>query len=190
MKIDFSENMWNQDNIVYAYSYRFPGTPEFDQYPDHVENPKNPDDETWGYHNVSVLTRDTFTHGARITTECVFHDVSAPLIVISEDLTDECGEWKYGTYMEIVIWKNGVNVWRMVMDENKQVTWKLLMGIKVPFEENVRHTLSVQVLKDALEIDADELHATLRIPDMYESFHLGLDACEGICEFHSMTVEE
>ena len=44
--------------------------------------------------------------------------------------------------------------------------------------------------KDMLEIDADGHVLKLRIEDMYESFHLGLDACEGINRFYDFVIEK
>ena len=38
MKLDFSRGAWNTDEITYAYTYRFPGAPEFLQQEDCVEN--------------------------------------------------------------------------------------------------------------------------------------------------------
>ena len=45
MKLDFSRGAWNTDEVTYAYTYRFPGTPEFLQTDDCVEK-RHTDDNT------------------------------------------------------------------------------------------------------------------------------------------------
>ncbi|MBQ8576728.1 MAG: hypothetical protein IJ449_01990 [Clostridia bacterium] len=187
MKLNFAKGAWQTGNAVYAYSYRFDGTPEFIQNDDCVENREN-SAAMYDWDNVSLLSRAPYTAGAKITAECAFSGAAAPLIVIADKLYEENGALKYGDYIEVVLWKNGVNVWRMKMDEEKTVTWKKLLGITLPYAEDVRHTLSVSVNKEHLEIEADALSVTLDVQDLYETFHLGIDACEGLCRFYSMEI--
>lgn len=121
MKITFAENSWNQDQLTYAYSYRFQETPQFIQKKDCIENSKNPG-AVYGYDNISLLTRETYGPGTKLSTRCAFEDLGAPLLVITDQLTtDDRSVVRYGNYLEVVLWKNGVNVWRMWM-ENGEVT--------------------------------------------------------------------
>ena len=189
MKIDFSRGAWNTDEVTYAYTYRFPGTPEFHQTNDCVENRRD-DTCKFGcdWENISLLTRSTYTAGTRIAVRCAFFDLGAPLITIADRIYDENGENKYGDYIEVVLYKNGVNVWRMQMDENKKVTWKKMLGVEFPVSEGDIHTLAVDMTKDGLRIEADEHRMFWRCEGLYESFHLGIDACEGLNRFYSMEI--
>ncbi len=191
MKIDFSRGAWNTDEIVYAYTYRFPGTPKFHQTDDCVENRRTAE-EIYGcdWENISVLSRRTYTYGTRIEVRCAFFDLGAPLITIADRIYDENSENKYGDYVEVVLYKNGINVWRMRMDENKTVTWKKMLGVEFPVSEGDIHTLAVNVTKDGLMIEADAHRTFWRCEDLYESFHLGIDACEGLNRFYSMEITE
>ncbi len=188
MNINFARNAWNTDDITYAYSYRFEDVPEFTQFEDHVENRADPNG-SGGYEYISVMSRKQYGSGTRITTHCSFEDDGAPLIVLADKMyTDPRGVVRYGEYMEVVLYKNGVNVWRMWYREGK-VTWKKLLGVQFPVTTGDIHTLSVTAWEDNLRVEADEHTMTLLVPDMYTSFHAGIDACEGINRFYDMTVD-
>lgn len=187
MKIEFKEKSWNQEHFTYAYSYRFEETPKFVQKADCVENTKNPG-AVYGFDNISFMSLEKFEPGTKLTTRCAFEDLGAPLLVIADQLTtDERGVVRYGDYLEVVLWKNGVNVWQMWM-ENGEVTWRQLMGVEFSVTENDIHTLSVLIEKDALQITADENKMMLHIHDLYPSFHLGINACEGINRFYNLEI--
>lgn len=191
MKLDFSRGAWNTDEIAYAYTYRFPGAPEFLQQEDCVEN--RPDSAgTFGcdWENISVLSRRTYTAGARIETRCAFFGSGAPLITVADRMYDENGVSKYGDYLEIVLYRNGVNIWRMQMDGEKTVTWNKMLGVEFPVSEGDIHTLAVEVVSDGLRVEADAHRIFWRCTDIYETFHLGIDACEGLNRFYSLEITE
>jgi hypothetical protein len=54
----------------------------------------------------------------------------------------------------VVLWKNGVNVWRMWYRDGK-VTWKKLMGVQFPVTTGELHTLTVETNPEGLAVDAD-----------------------------------
>ena len=121
MNIKFAENAWNQDELIYAYSYRFEETPEFIQKTDCVENTKKPD-TVYGFDNISLMSLEKFGLGTKLTTRCAFEDLSAPLLVNADQLsTGKRGIVRYGDYVEVVLWKNGVNVWRMWMENGEGI---------------------------------------------------------------------
>ena len=183
MKIDFSQGSWSGGELGYAYSYRFEETPVFLQKPDCIENRENPG-ATYGFDNISLLTRETFRPGVTISTRCAFEDLGAPLLVLAPWVeADARGVTRYGDYIEIVLWKNGVNVWRMWMKDG-QVTWKQLLGVDFCVAESEIHTLSVTVNADSLEITADDRKIFLAVEELYPEFHVGLNACEGINRFY------
>ena len=94
-----------------------------------------------------------------------------------------------GGTAEVVLYEKGVNVWRMYYKEGK-VTWDWLLSVEFPLEEKKIHTLSVEILKSKLAILVNERKMTLHVNDMYPSFHVGINACEGINRFYSMEIEE
>lgn len=189
MKISFSKNLWSTEELLYAYSYRFEETPRFLQLDDCIQNQRN-DQATYGYDNISLLTKETYGPGTKITTRCAFEDLGAPLLVITDHISkDSRSVNRYGNYIEVVLWKNGVNVWRMWLEDGI-VTWKQLMGVTFSVTEHDIHTLSVTLHSDTLEIEADNHQMLLHIQDMYPAYHVGINACEGINRFYQFEVTE
>jgi hypothetical protein len=190
MKINFSKGAWNTDELTYAYTYRFDDTNEFIQNEDSIENAENPNCPADGYDYLSIVSREKFGFGTKITTRCSFSGNAAPLIVIPDGL-DDCadGHKRYGNYFEVVVWKNGINVWRLWRKENGEVTWHKRLGMEFSVEENKIHTLSVEFKENYLTVELDGVKTALRAEDLFPSFHLGLTGCEGPCRFYDMTVE-
>ena len=101
MKIDFSRGKWDLTDITYAYTWRFEETPVFVQKDDCVENLKN-DASPQKYDNVSILTREKFPFGTRISTRCAFEGDAAPLITVAKQMdTDSRGVKRYGAALGI-----------------------------------------------------------------------------------------
>ena len=64
------------------------------------------------------------------------------------------------------------------------------MGVTFPVSEAAVHTLSATVTEDSLLLEADGTKMSLYLPGIYPTFHLGINACEGINRFYSLEVEE
>ena len=188
MTIHFSRNAWLSDDLVYAYSYRFTDRPVFTQFDDHIENKADPDGPG-GYEYISILTPRQYGTGTSVSTHVSFEGDGAPLIVLADKLYREPdGTLRFGEYIEVVLYKNGINVWRMWYRDGK-VTWKKLMGVQYPVTTDELHTLTVTAGEEGLNITADDRTMSVYIPDMYRSFHAGINACEGINRFYDMTVD-
>lgn len=188
---DFSRGNWNQDELVHVYSYRFDDRPVFTQEDDCIRNgtkcepPRNMGD----YEYITLLTKEKYASGTKISTKCSFEDFGAPLLVITDEIVEENGELRYGRYFEVVIYEDGINVWEMWMPEEKQVKWHKLLGVKFPVAANEVHDLSMKVNKDTMEVTADGMQMTLRVAGLPEQFHVGLSGCENINRFYEMTIE-
>lgn len=188
MHIDLSQGAWENAPIVHAWAKRFPENGPFTQKPDCVENKKDPA-ATYGYENIALMTEEKFGIGAKITVECEFEDTGAPMITISEDLErDENGDFRYGTYYELVLYKKGINLWRHYR-ENGEAKWYLVLGALFSVSDSLRHTLSLRVRKDYLDLWADGQEFSVRIQSPSEGYYLGLTSCEGINRFYSMDIE-
>ena len=87
----------------------------------------------------------------------------------------------------MVLYKNGINVWRMRYRGGK-VTWKKLLGAEFPVSTGEVHELTAVVGEETLRIEADGRVMTLLLEDMYPSFHAGIDACEGINRFYDLEI--
>lgn len=186
MKLQFNDNGWTTDEFAYAYSYRFDQTPVFTPCGDHVEN-RADNEACYGYENISLLSRKLLPPGTTVTTRCAFLGDAAPLIVLAKAMDNVDGVFRYGDYVEVVLYKNGVNVWKMKR-ENGKVTWVKRMAVEFPVSEGDIHTLSVTYTKNTLDITADDRVMSLYMDDLYGDCHVGINACEGINRFYSLEV--
>ena len=189
MFIDFKSNAWDESEVTHAYTYRFPFVNRFIQNEDCIENGKNPEMSD-GFDYLSIMTREKYPLGTTITTECTFSGSAAPLIIMSDalDLCDD-GVYRYGNYFEVVLYKNGINVWRLWKEENGKVKWHKRLGAKFSVEENKKHTISVKFEENYITVDFNGASYTLRAEDLFPSFHLGITGCEGVCRFYNMSIE-
>jgi hypothetical protein len=98
MYIDFKKGAWDESAVTHAYTYRFPFVNKFVQCDDHIENGKNPEmQDGFGYDYLSLITRERYPLGTKITTRCSFEGPAAPLFIFSDSL-DLCedGAYRYG----------------------------------------------------------------------------------------------
>ncbi len=187
-KISFAQDSNWRETLVHAYSYRFTDTPEFTQHEDHIAN-KADERGPMGYEYIAVMTKEQYGFGTTVSTRTAFEGDGAPMIVLADKMyVDDAGVVRYGEYFEVVLYKNGVNVWQM-WNIKGEVTWKKRLGLRFDVTEGDIHDLSVTVTEDFLTLRVDGREAELYIPDMYRSFHVGVDACEGPNRFYDMTIE-
>lgn len=189
MQFSFQKSAWDESALTHAYTHRFPYTNRFIQLPDCIENPENPAMPD-GYDYLSLMTRHPFPLGTTVTTRCSFSGMAAPLLIFSEDLElCEDGCYRYGNYFEVVLYKNGINVWRLWRQEDGSVTWHRRLGAEFPITEGEIHTLSVTLSQEYMDIDMDGVKLSLRVEDLFPSFYLGITGCEGPCLFYGMSIE-
>lgn len=189
MYICFKKDAWDETAITHAYTYRFPDTNRFIQHDDCIENAENPTID-FGYDYLSLITREKYPLGTTITTHCKFSGLAAPLLIFSDNL-DLCedGSYRYGNYFEVVLYKDGINVWRLWREADGTVTWHKRLGAEFPVTENEMHTLSVTLEENYFVIDLDGMKFNLRAEDLFPSFYLGITGCEGPCLFYDMSIE-
>ena len=189
MYTNFQKGAWDEALLTHAYTHRFPYTNRFIQYSDSIENPPNPAMPD-GYDYLSLMTRQAFPLGTKVTARCSFSGTAAPLLIFSEDLElCEDGCYRYGNYFEVVLYKQGVNVWRLWRQEDGSVAWHKRLGVELPVTENAIHTVSVQLKDGYMEIGVDGLKLSLRAVDLFPTFYLGITGCEGPCRFYDLTIE-
>lgn len=189
MNLNFLKDAWRMDGLTYAYSSRFPATPEFTQLEDCIENPPATENDD-GYSYISLVTDSKLTPGITLSTCCSFDGTAAPLVVLAKELNEKDGVRRYSDYLEVVLYKGGVNVWKLWKQPDGTVTWHKLLGINMPMEEEKRHCLTVKIGKESFDITVDGMNWYLRCEDIYPEFHLGITGCEGKCRFYGLEITE
>ena len=189
MKKEFRRNGWSMEGLTYAGSARFPVMPEMEQKEDHIANVKT-DLMNDGYAYVSIVTKDKVQPGVKISSRCAFDDLAAPLFVMPREMEEKDGYLFYSDYLEVVLWTNGVNIWKLWKDENGEIKILNLLRLKKPLQTGVIHDVSVEIKKDRFVIQVDDLNVELHCDEIYEQFYLGITGCEGPCRFYDMAIEE
>ncbi len=185
--ISFVPGGWENAGLSYAYSWRFQELPVFRQEPDCIANSRRADDPS-RYDYMGLLAPETYTCGAKVTARCSFEEYGAPMLLVSlKDETDEAGVLRTLEYFEIVIYRNGLNVWRH-HTEQRRASHYLVLGASFPLAAGEKHTLSAEVGRDRLLLEADGRRFDLFAHDLEDRFRLGYAACEGICRLYAMTV--
>lgn len=188
-KIDFSNSDWKKEPLVNAY-YFFKGneTPEFTQQEDCIATCANPN-FSWGYDDISLVTTEQYDAGVEITLTCAFEGRGCPEIIFVEDLKSHTdGSFRYGPCFEVVLYKDGLNVWHHFLEDGSR--WHKHLGLTFPVAENEKHTLRVKTAKKMLLIQGAGQTITLHVEDLPERFHVGLTGCEGIVRLYEMTIAE
>lgn len=190
MYVSFTDKSWQISKLTYAYTNRFHETPVLTQCDGWVQNSENPSgcDQKYGY--VSVVTKEKITAPVKIVTRFSFSGLAAPLITMVKDVTaDDNGVLRYNDYKEIVVWKNGINVWDL-WNDNSKINYHKLLGMEFNVTQDEIHTLEAIIQEDSFTFSLDGVTTTLSVDKMYPSFHLGITACEGICKFYDMEIGE
>lgn len=189
MKYEFKKNGWSMDGLTYAGSARFPAMPEMAQQEDYIENVPT-EIMRDGYAYVSLVTKEKVSPNIKITSRCAFEDLAAPLFVMPREMVEKDGYLFYSDYLEVVLWTNGINVWKLWKDEDGEVKVRNLLRLNMPLEKSVIHDVSVEIQKDRFAIQVDDFNVELYCGDIYEQFHLGITGCEGPCRFYDMEIEK
>ena len=188
MYIDFGK--WTGTEMTPAYTFRYMEAPAVTQQADHIENAPNPQHRE-GYDNISLLLPTESRAGAKAKLRCSFEGLGCPEIILVEEpeLCDD-GVTRYGSCFEVVLYKNGVNVWRHYMDGDHHCSWHKRVGVEFPVSENEIHELTLETKENYLVFAVDGRKTTLRTEDLFGTFRIGVTMCEGIARLYDFSVEE
>lgn len=188
MKFSFQPGEWENRDLTYIYSWRFPELGKFQQEADCIINKETPG-AAQPYDYVGLIVPETGHVGSKITARCSFEDLAAPMLVLADrNEVDENGVFRTLDLYEVVIWRNGLNVWRL-QTENRIVSHYLVMGATFPLEEGKIHTLSAEIQEKRLLIQVNDWKFDLYIPELADSFRMGYNACEGFCRLYEMEAQ-
>ena len=187
MVCSFKPGGIDKAGLIYAYSWRFSDFPTFRQESDCIVNSLRGDGS---YDYMGIVFPEKYGYGTKISVCCSFEEYAAPMILISMDNEeDENGRLRTLEYYELVIWKNGLNVWRHSTDKRAASFYKLL-GADFRLESGIRHILSAEIREKNILIDIDGKKFDIWAADLTDCLSLGYAACEGICRLYEMSVDK
>jgi len=187
-KFSFARGQWDDPALQVAYTFRYTQTPEFKQGDDFIASAANPDHPE-KFDNISLLYREPVGAGVTATLHSSFEGLGCPeIILVEQPELCEDGAVRYGACFEIVLYKNGINVWRHYRDDGK-CHWHKRLGWQFPVTENEVHELTVSVRENYLDLVLDGKKLLLRTEDLFERFNIGMTVCEGVARLYDFTVE-
>ncbi|MBQ2864986.1 MAG: hypothetical protein IJE90_00525 [Clostridia bacterium] len=189
MRFEFGKDNRSSSDLITAYSYRFDPALPFVQRDECIEAPECKEYRD-GYASISLLHIQKYAPNITISAECDFEGIAAPLIMIARELKpDDSGIVRYDDYFEVVIYKKGINIWRLWPGENGKIVHRNLLRLVTPLETGKRYTLTVTVTENSISAEANGIKATIPAPDMFDSFYAGVTVCEGMCRFYNMEIK-
>lgn len=146
-----------------------------------------------GFDYISLLSRKKYTAGTKVRIKCAFKGYGAPLIVFTDDITDEGDFVRYGLHFEAVIHKGGVNMWHIIpFPENtaRPIKSTNILSARFPLTENTLIEMTLCFGKKTVTVMTCGKSFEVSNEDFPESFHVGFTACEGYCAFTEFDTEE
>jgi len=83
-----------------------------------------------------------------------------------------------------------VTVWFFKNTPEEGLTWHRRMRVHFPVESNVKQKLTVQFLEKYIRIFVGEQDMLLKIEELPEEVHVGLNVCEGITKVYDLTIKD
>lgn len=190
-KYSFNAKEFNKDDFYYTYSPIAKAHKEFELRDDCIANYTIGSEDKYSY--ISLLTKEKFHSGSKISIKCEFGKYGAPLIAFTNDISDNNDGTKlYGVHYEVVAYEGGCNIWKVEpFPERKERPIKPTKLGYAEFEikENTVIDISAEIIGSKIKVVINGVVIECEDIDVPESFHAGITACEGPNKFYEMTIE-
>jgi hypothetical protein len=132
----------------------------------------------------SMVYREKLTGDMTITSTMDFAERMAPLIVLAPDLADSAGGQKQlGERFEVVIFDEGVNIWRHMLKDGK-LAYRLASFARFPLQSETRYTLEVKKSGKTLTVSVAGHTFGYSDEALPDAFYAGITGCEGLNHFY------
>ena len=187
----FGKTLDVNEDFFYVLSLITKSNTVFRAERDCIANSYNDQLGEWDY--ISILTKEKYPQGTTFSTRCSFESYGAPLLVFSDDITRaENGRNYYGLHFEIVAYEQGCNVWKITPDQHAPNDLPIRMDrigfLEFPISDGSIIDLSVQVKDGAIHVRINGREFSVTDPDLPQTFHVGLTACEGVNRFYDFQI--
>lgn len=198
---DFEPGKWNKADFMEVKSSRWENVNTFKQEKCHIVNvcPKDATKidmlskrapETYA----AMIWKNPIKGNVIIKSAMSFDYRMAPSIVIAEKPgVSKKGFPEFRTHYEVVLFDQGINVWRHWFVNGKQI-WKKAAFLKADFKPNTKYELKVQIQftgRGPVWTVSCGGHEFGFIDDlMPKEFYAGIVACEGVNRFYDFTVDK
>lgn len=137
---------------------------------------------------VSMVFNQKITGDAVVTATMEFTHRMAPSIVLASEIQDNSGGWKeYRQHFEVVLFDEGINVWRHRFEDGKP-TWQKRAYCRFPLEKNVKYTLQVTKRGDELAVTVGDHTFAYMDESLPKEFFAGITGAEGVNRLYDFSV--
>jgi len=206
LEVDFSRGAWNPADFIVAKSSKKTYLGAFDQKDDCIVNrcpaghtpeeiAKLRPDPTYA----SLVFTNEFSYGTTVSSTMGWDWEMAPLILITPELyKDEEGRPTFGEHWEVVVYKQGINIWHHFLRDGQMVYEKsaaLALPKELYFKANEKHDLAVTIGRTwkgdrLIEASCGGFTVACVDPTLPDKFYVGVTGCEGRNFFWNMRVLE
>lgn len=136
----------------------------------------------------SMVYKKKVTGNVTITSTMAFTCEMAPLIVLAPDLhANAKGQREFRDHFEVVIFNEGVNIWRYSVADGKLVIRKAAFA-SFRLEKNVKYLLKVNKTDKTLTVSIAG-HSFGYFDDaLPDAYYVGITGCEGLNRFYDFAV--
>ena len=198
---EFKPGKWNKDDFIQVKSARWPNINGFRQERDHIVNICPADatakdmlgkraPETYA----AMIYKNPIKGNCEVKAEMSFDYRMAPSIVIAEKVgTSDKGFPEFRTHYEIVLFDEGINIWRHWFENGKQV-WRKAGYMKAKFLPNVKYELEVDIKftrrGPLLKVSVNDKEFGIIEDAMFKEYYVGIIGCEGVNRFYDFEIDK
>jgi len=180
MSSSFNKNAWNSSDWIFVKRRDMAGRSEWLQKDDCIENDGN---------HTAMVYKKKFKGDMTATAATAFADRMAPAIVIVSKLGEAADGGKvFDEHIEIVIYDEGVNIWRLHTVDGKSL-WEKTAFWKFKLTKNNMYKLEVTKTGKALSVKVDGQTMGYVDSSLQEEYYVGITGCEGVNRFYNFTVK-
>ena len=200
--VSFARGKWNPADWLTFKSVRFDYTHEFVQMDDHIVNPSDSawsDEELYAKHVTEVYA--SIVHPQKLSGNTIelsstmsFDHLMAPIIVLTPELDrDDRGRHVFKKHYEVVLYRDGINVWHYTYDESRpegeKLQWHLAAFARAPFLPKTKYELKVMMSRVEgremrMTVECGNVKVGFEDADLPTSFYAGVTGCEGRNRFY------
>jgi hypothetical protein len=136
----------------------------------------------------SMVYKEKITGNLTVTATMAFTNRLAPLIVFTPDLVENPqGLKEHRNHVEVVIFGEGVNIWRHFVQDGKLKCRKAAFAV-FPLQKDTRHTLEVTKKGKVLTVSIDGHQFGYLEDALPDPCYVGITACEGLDRFYDFSL--
>lgn len=180
MSSSFNKNAWNPSDWIFVKRRDMAGRSEWLQKNDCIENDGN---------HTSMVYKKKFKGDMTVSSTTAFADRMAPAIVIVSKIGDSAdGAKAFDEHVEIVIYDDGVNIWRLHTVGGKSL-WEKTAFWKFKLVKNTLYKLEVTKKGKELSIKVDGQTMGYVDSSLQDEYYVGITGCEGVNRFYDFAVK-